>query len=159
MLILMAERTYVGAGSYRYSIRTARANGSGRWLAPRSVFTDEAVFKRRVMALLPTVRDVNQVLSKLQRGQVLDSRRREPVRPAGRTVRLEFMTHDEAIDELLIREQEFRQLQDKILSLRMTAPPVDVIVPVVVAIVECQLRIHQLQEFLISPAKKQPWLM
>jgi hypothetical protein len=67
MLILMAERTYVGAGSYRYSIRTARANGSGRWLAPRSVFTDEAVFKRRVMALLPPVRDVNQVLSKLQR--------------------------------------------------------------------------------------------
>jgi hypothetical protein len=67
MLILLAERSYVGAESYQYSIRISRANGSGRWLAQRIVFTDEAVFKRRVMALLPTVRDVNQVLSKLQR--------------------------------------------------------------------------------------------
>jgi len=67
MFILMAERTYVGAGSYQYSIRIARANGSGRWLAQRSIFTDDAVFKRRVLALLPAVRDVNQVLSKLQR--------------------------------------------------------------------------------------------
>jgi hypothetical protein len=93
------------------------------------------------------------------RRQVLDSWRRETVRPAGGKVWLEFMTRDEAIDELVIREQEFRQLQVKILSLRMTAQPVDVIVPVVTAIVECQLRIHQLQEFLISPAMKQPWLM
>jgi hypothetical protein len=69
------------------------------------------------------------------------------------------MKRDEAIDELVIREQEFHQLQDKMLSLRLTAPPVDVIVPVVVAIVECQLRIHQLQEFLISPARNQWWLM
>lgn len=69
------------------------------------------------------------------------------------------MTRDEALDELATREQEFRQLQDKILSLRLTAPAADVIVPVVTAIVECQLRIHELQEFLISPARKQPWLM
>jgi hypothetical protein len=69
------------------------------------------------------------------------------------------MTRDEALDELVIREQEFQKLQDRMLSLRLTAPPVDVIVPVVVAIVECQLRIHQLQEFLISPARNQWWLM
>ena len=62
-------------------------------------------------------------------------------------------------DELVIREQEFHKLQEQILSFGATAPPVDVIVPVVVAIVECQLRIHQLQEFLISPARKLPWLM
>jgi len=69
------------------------------------------------------------------------------------------MTRDEAIDELVIKEQELHQLQDKMQSFRTTAPPVDVIVPVVVAIVECQLRIHRLQDFLISPSRTQPWLM
>jgi hypothetical protein len=69
------------------------------------------------------------------------------------------MTRDETIDELIIREQEFQKLQDKMLSLRLNATPADVIVPVVDAIIECQLRIHQLREFLTSPAKKQRWLM
>ena len=69
------------------------------------------------------------------------------------------MTRDEAIDELVIKERELHQLQDKMLLFHTTAPPVDVIVPVVVAIVDCQLRIHRLQDFLISPARTQPWLM
>jgi hypothetical protein len=72
--------------------------------------------------------------------------------------RLEFMTRDEAHDELAIEEQEFHQLRDTMLSFRLTAPPADVILPVLTAIVECQLRIQRLQEFLTSPGK-QSWLM
>jgi hypothetical protein len=67
MLILMAERSYVGAESYQYSIRISRANGSGRWLAQRIVFADEIVFRRRINAVLPIGVDANNILSKLQR--------------------------------------------------------------------------------------------
>jgi hypothetical protein len=67
MLILMAERSYLDAGGYQYSIRISRANGSGRWLAQRIVFADEAVFRRRINAVLPIGVDANSILSKLQR--------------------------------------------------------------------------------------------
>jgi hypothetical protein len=67
MLVLRAERSYVGAGSYQYSIRISRANGSGRWLAQRIVFADETVFRRRINAVLPVGVDSNNMLSKLQR--------------------------------------------------------------------------------------------
>jgi len=70
MLILLAERSYVGAESYQYSIRISRANGSGRWLAQRIVFADEAVFRRRIKAVLPIGADANSILSTLRRENI-----------------------------------------------------------------------------------------
>jgi hypothetical protein len=69
------------------------------------------------------------------------------------------MSRDEALAALEIREQEFHQLRDKMLSFRTIAPSAALVLPVVAAIVECQWHIYQLEEFLDYRAKTNTWLM
>jgi hypothetical protein len=69
------------------------------------------------------------------------------------------MSRDEACVALVIREEEFRQLQEKMLSFRSIAPSAAVVLPVVAAIVECQWHIYQLQELVASHTRKTAWVM
>jgi hypothetical protein len=77
----------------------------------------------------------------------------------GITESVHTMSRDEALVALKIREQEFHQLQDKMLSFRTIAPSAAVVLPVVAAIVECQWHIYQLQELVASHTVKTAWLM
>jgi hypothetical protein len=79
--------------------------------------------------------------------------------PSQRSVILKPMSRDEARVALVIRAEEFRQLQEKMLSFRNIAPSVAVVLPVVAAIVECQSDMYQLQELVASHTRKTAWLM
>jgi ABC-type uncharacterized transport system permease subunit len=63
------------------------------------------------------------------------------------------MTSGEALVALVIKAQEFRQLQDKMMSFRTIAPSVAVVLPVVAAIVECQVNMWQLQDLILHTRK------